>query len=494
MTLAKSGANPAAMFDLRPVAYVTGLLVLTLGVSMLIPMGIDLFYGSDDWMVFLQSAMITTLIGGAMALASANAVGPGLSIQQTFLVTTILWLALPLFGALPFMFSVIGASPADAFFEAMSGMTTTGATVLSGLDDLPRGILFWRGQLQWFGGVGIIVVAMVFLPELRVGGMQIFRSEGFETMGKVLPRAAEMAGQISWIYVALTAICTLAYLAVGMTTFDAIVHAMTTLSTGGFSTHDASFGAFSGIPEYVSSFFMILASLPFVRFIQVMAGTARPILHDTQVRAYIGAILFTTLIMAIYRVAVSGDHFEEGFREALFNVVSIMSGTGFASVDYQLWGGFPVVLFFFIGLVGGCAGSTACSVKIFRYQILFSAIKAQIRAIHNPHGIFYPRYAGKRVSDDVLSSVMAFFVFFVLTLGVVSVLLGLTGLDFITAVSGAATAVANIGPGLGDEIGPAGNFAGLNDTAKWILSITMLIGRLELISVFVLFTPNFWRA
>lgn len=481
------------MFDLRPVIYVIGLLVAALGLTMLVPMAIDLYHGSAEWLVFLQSAVITVLVGGSMALASANGVGHGLSIQQTFLLTTAVWVALPMFGALPFMLSGVDARPVDGFFEAMSGLTTTGATVFSGLDDMPHGILFWRGMLQWFGGIGIIVVAMVFLPELRVGGMQIFRSESFDTMGKVLPRAAEISGRISWIYIGLTMACILCYLAVGMDAFDAVVHAMTTISTGGFSTRDASFGAFQGVAEYVAAFFMILASLPFVRYIQLVAGTAQPILRDSQIRTYLTIILLTTIVMTLYRLFANGDNIEHGFREGVFNVTSIISGTGYASVDYQLWGAFPVVAFFFIGLIGGCAGSTACSIKVFRYQLLFSSIKAQISAIHSPHGIFAPRYDGRRVDDEVLSSVMGFFVFFVVTLGVVSVLLGMTGLDFITSVSGAATALANIGPGLGDIIGPSGNFAALSDTAKWVLIITMLIGRLELLAVYVLFTVQFWR-
>lgn len=481
------------MFDLRPVIYVIGLLVAALGVTMLAPMAIDLYQGSAEWTVFLQSAVITVLVGGSMALATANGVEHGLSIQQTFLLTTAVWVALPMFGALPFMLSEVSARPVDGFFEAMSGLTTTGATVFSGLDDMPHGVLFWRAMLQWFGGIGIIVVAMVFLPELRVGGMQIFRSESFDTMGKVLPRAAEISGRISWIYIGLTTACVLCYLAVGMDAFDAIVHAMTTISTGGFSTRDASFGAFQGIAEYVASFFMILASLPFVRYIQLVAGTAQPILRDSQIRTYLTIILLTTTVMTLYRLFANGDNIAHGFREGLFNVTSIISGTGYASVDYQLWGAFPVVAFFFLGLIGGCAGSTACSIKVFRYQLLFSSIKAQISAIHSPHGVFAPRYAGRRVDDDVLSSVMGFFVFFVVTMGVVSVLLGMTGLDFTTSVSGAATALANIGPGLGDIIGPAGNFAELSDMAKWILIATMLIGRLELLAVYVLFTVQFWR-
>ncbi|WP_371168361.1 TrkH family potassium uptake protein [Aliiroseovarius sp. 2305UL8-7] len=481
------------MFDLRPVVYVTGLLVAALGITMLIPMGVDMYYGSSDWATFLESAVITTLVGGSMALATANGVGRGLSIQQTFLLTTGVWVALPIFGALPLVLSDIGVRPVDAFFEAMSGMTTTGATVLNDLDEMPKGLLFWRALLQWYGGIGIIVVAMVFLPELRVGGMQIFRSEAFDTMGKVLPRAAEIARRISQIYAGLTIVCIIAYLAVGLPPFEAIYHAMTTLSTGGFSSRDASFGAFQGAPEYVASFFMILASLPFVRYIQLISGTAKPFFRDPQIRAYLATILTVTIMMTLYRLIANGDHLEHGFREGIFNVTSIISGTGYASVDYQLWGPFPVVIFFFLGLIGGCAGSTACSIKIFRYQLLFSAIRAQISSIHSPHGVFTPRYAGRRVDDGILSSVMGFFVFFVVTLGIIAVLLGMTGLDFITSVSGAAAALANIGPGLGDIIGPAGNFSGLSDTAKWILSAAMLIGRLELLAVFVLFTVTFWR-
>lgn len=481
------------MFDLRPVVYVIGLVVAVLGVTMLLPMMVDLFFGRPDWTVFLQSAIITVTFGAAMSIATANGVGRGLSVQQTFLLTTLIWVALPLFGALPFIFGEIQARPVDAIFEAMSGLTTTGSTVFSGLDAMPEGLLVWRSMLQWFGGIGIIVVAMVFLPELRVGGMQIFRSEAFDTMGKVLPRAAEIAGRITWIYLALTILNVLAYLLVGMTPFDAINHAFTTMSTGGFSTHDASFGVYQGAPEYVAAVFMILASLPFVRYIQLVAGTAQPLFRDSQIRAYLGTILVITLVMTIYRLVANGDHFEHGFREGVFNVTSIMSGTGYASVDYQLWGTFPIVAFFFLGLIGGCAGSTACSVKIFRYQILIAAIRARIMQILAPHGVFTPRFEGRPISEAVLSSVMAFFVMFVVSLGILAVLLSMTGLDMVTSLSGAATAIANIGPGLGDTIGPSGNFATLNDTAKWLLTAAMLVGRLELLSVYVLFTMRFWR-
>lgn len=481
------------MLDLRPVIYVIGLLVAVLGATMLIPVVVDLVDNNPDWQVFLQSAVVTMLIGGSMALSTANGVGKGLTIQQTFLLTTGVWVALPIFGALPFALGELDARPVDAFFEAMSGLTTTGSTVLSGLDDLPKGLLFWRGLLQWFGGIGIIVVAMVFLPELRVGGMQIFRSESFDTFGKILPRATEISSRISVVYFTLTAMCALTYFALGMSFFDAVTHAMTTIATGGYANYDASFGAFGAGPEYAAVVFMLLAALPFVRYVQILQGTARPLLFDPQVRAFFMTLVVIVLIMALWRWLAAGQLSEEALRKTLFNLTSILTGTGYASQDYMLWGGFPVVMFFFVGLIGGCAGSTACSIKIFRYQLLFSSIKAQIQSIHSPHGIFTPRFGGRRVDDDVLSSVMGFFVFFVVTLGATAVALGLTGLDFTTSLSGAAAALANIGPGLGDQIGPSGNFAGLGDTAKWILIAAMLIGRLELLAVFVLFTVSFWR-
>ena len=482
------------MLDLRPIGYVIGLLAAFLGATMLIPLAVDLYHGNDHWRSFGTSALIAWGTGVLLAISCANGVRARLTVQQTFLLATAVWVALPLFGAVPFIIGATEARVVDAVFEAMSGMTTTGATVFAKLEDLPEGLLLWRSMLQWFGGVGIIVVAMVFLPELRVGGMQIFRSEAFDTGGKVLPRAAEIAARISAIYVGLTIACHVAYVMVGMDNFEAANHALTTLSTGGFSTSDASFGAFQGVPEYVASVFMVLASLPFVRYVQVASGSAKPLFRDTQVRAFLWIIAVLVAVITAYRIIANDDHAEHAFREAVFNVTSIITGTGYASVDYQLWGAFPVVLFFFIGLIGGCAGSTCCSVKIFRYQLMVAAVRAQIRRIHSPNGIFTPRYDGRPVTAEVLNSVTSFFGVFIVTLGLIAIALGLTGLDFVTALSGAATAIANIGPGLGDIIGPAGNFAALNDAAKWILAFAMLLGRLELLVVLVIFLPRFWRA
>ncbi len=482
------------MLDLRPVGYVIGLLVTVLGAAMLLPLLVDLSQGLGHWPVFLESSALTMLCGGFLSLACANGVRAGLSLRETFLLTSSVWVVLPVFGALPFLLGPTASTPVDAFFEAMSALTTTGATVLTGLDDLPRGILLWRGIMQWLGGVGIVVVAMVFLPELRVGGMQIFRSESFETMGKILPRATEIASRISVIYVALTLGCIFSYMATGLSAFDATVHSLTTVSTGGMANSDASFSAYGPATLFVACIFMVLGALPFVLYVQMIAGNARPLLRDSQVRTFLGIIL--VVVAMLTAVLWLGPMAKEGTSvlTVFFNVISIMTGTGYASVDYMLWGPFAVMIFFIIGLIGGCAGSTSCSVKVFRYQLLIASIRVQLKRIRSPHGVFTPKFEGRAVGEDVLSSVMSFFMFFILTIGLFSVALGLTGLDFITSVSGAATALANVGPGLGPEIGPAGNFAGLNDTAKWILSIGMFIGRLELLAVFVLFTVQFWRA
>lgn len=481
------------MLDMRPIGYVIGLLVAALGLTMLGPLLADIVSGNGHWRVFLTSSVITFMIGSLVAVASSNGVGAGgMTLRQTFMMTSLVWLALPIFGALPFVLGATGASITDAVFEAMSGITTTGSTVIVGIENLPEGLLLWRGILQWLGGIGIIVMAMVFLPELKVGGMQVFRSEGFETMGKILPRAAEIASNISVIYVGLTFACAVTYLLAGMPAFDAVVHAMTTIATGGFANSDRSFMDYGPGAQYAAVVFMILAALPFVRYVQMLGGTAVPLIKDGQVRVFLLLILGCSAAMVMSLVTIMGLS-EPMVRLVLFNVVSLMSGTGYAAADYMQWTAFAVMMFFFIGLIGGCAGSTACSIKIFRYQILFASIQAQIRQIHSPHGVFRPRYDGRTVSDDVLNSVMAFFVVFIVSLGLVAVALSLTGLDFMTSMSGAATALANVGPGLGTQIGPAGNFEGLNTTAKWILTAAMFVGRLEMMVVLVLVTRSFWR-
>lgn len=482
------------MLDLRPIGYVTGLLVAVLGAFMLFPLALDAARGDPNWQSFFATGVLTTGTGGLVALACRNGVGPGLSMQQTFLLTTGVWVVLPLFGALPFMFGMPEASFTDAFFEAMSGMTTTGTTVFTGLDGMPQGMLMWRAILQWLGGLGIVIVAMVFLPVMKVGGMQFFRSEGFDTLGKILPRALDIASALLRFYLLLTVICALAYVLVGMSGFDAVAHALTTVSTGGFSTYDASFGTFSGLAEYVAAVFMVIASLPFVRFVQLMSGSALPLWRDSQARAYLRWIVYAVAMIVAWLVLAQRQPFEPALREALFNAVSLFSGTGFGSVDVTAWGAFPFVVLFTVGLIGGCTSSTACSVKVFRYQVLLAAIKAQLRRIHAPSGVFPVRYDGRTLGEDVISAVMVFFTLFFITFALLTLALALSGLQTRTAITAAWTAIANIGPAFGPEVGPTGAVDGFPVSAKWLMIAGMLVGRLELISVYVLFTVRFWRA
>lgn len=483
------------MHDLRPVGYIIGLLIATLGAMMLFPMALDFLSGNANWMAFMEAAVLTCLMGALLSLSCANSTarGQGITLRQSFMLTTGTWVALPAFGALPFMFGVPDATLTNAVFEAVSGMTTTGTTVFVGLDDMPPGVNLWRGILQWLGGLGIVIVALIFLPVMKVGGMQFFRSEGFDTLGKILPRALDISSALIQIYIVLTVSCAAAYFALGMSGFDAVVHALTTVSTGGFSSSDISFGKFNHSMEVVAIVFMLLASLPFIRFVQVMQGDFKPMWRDAQVRAYIRWNLYAALAVTAYEMYHFGRPFLESIRESSFNIVSTFSGTGYASVDLSAWGPFPFVVLITVGLIGGCTSSTGCSVKVFRYLILFEAIRVQIRRLHSPSAMLEVRYEGRRVGNDVINSVIVFFTLFILTFGVAAVALSLTGLDTKTAFTAAWTAVANIGPAFGPEVGPTGAVDGFPAAAHWIMIAGMLVGRLELLSVYVLFLASFWR-
>ncbi|MFD1880348.1 TrkH family potassium uptake protein [Paracoccus pacificus] len=482
------------MIDLRPVVNVIGKLTIAMGATMVIPMAVDFTSGDPHWTVFLECAMLTVVIGALVTVAT-RCPNPSLDIRQTFLLTSGVWLVLPVIGALPLMWGAPGANFTDAYFEAMSGLTTTGTTALPNLDALPAGANLWRTLLQWQGGLGIVVVAMVFLPVMRVGGMQFFRSEGFDTQGKVLPRALDIAAEMTWFYVGMTAACTFALMFVGMSPYEALAHALSACSTGGFSTRDASYGAFLGAPEWITTFFSIMAALPFIRFIQLVRGDYTPLWRDRQVWAFLRWMSYAAGMIIIYRLFSNENvGLYDMIRETVFNVVTIFTGTGFASADVTTWGQFPMAVLFVAGLIGGCTGSTACSVKIFRYLVLFEAVRTQIRRMHSPHRVYPLQFDGRAISDDVTRSVMAFFTLFMLTFGLLIVALSLTGLHPRTALTGAWTAIANIGPVWGPEITANGSIAEFPVTAKWLMTLGMYLGRLELISVFVLLIPRFWRS
>ena len=486
-------ARPAVI-DLRPILVVLGILLIILALFMAPPMIADLAAGHPDWQVFLAAGAVTLFTGVSLVLMNQGYGDAELTGRQAFLLTTSVWIVIGLFAALPLAFSELKLTLADAVFEAVSGITTTGATVILGLDVAPPGILLWRAILQWLGGMGFIVMAVAILPMLRVGGMQLVRTESSDLSEKILPRAAQVAAAIGLIYLALTVLCAVLYYSAGMAVFEAAAHAMTTLATGGYSTRDASIGVFASASiEAVAIVFMILGSLPFVLYIQATNGQLRPLFTDAQVRWLLGIIAVFVLTIAAWLVIVEGTAPLEALRHAAFNVVSLITTTGYASTDYGLWGTFPVAALFFLMAVGGCTGSTAGGIKTFRFIVLHAVAMNQISRLVRPHVVFVPTFNRRPVSETAAIAVMAFIFMFGLSFSVFALLLSMLGLDYLTAMSAAVTALANVGPGLGDIIGPAGNFSTLPASAKWLLSAAMLLGRLELFTVLILFTPAFWR-
>ncbi len=466
--------------------------MLPLAVAMCLPAVADAAADNEDWRVFLTAAGFTLFVGGTLALTARSTVRT-LTPRQGFVLTTLLWIVIPGFAALPFAFADMELSYTDAFFESMSGLTTTGSTVIIGLDFAPPGVLIWRALLQWLGGIGVIAMAIAIMPILRIGGMQLFRMESSDSSEKVLPRATQLVAYIGFIYLGATAVCAAAYWSAGMSGFDAVAHAMTTIATGGFSSRDASFGHFQSVKiETIAVIFMLIGSMPFVLYLRALRGSPRPLLRDDQVRWFL-LIVATVIIMMTFYLHANERTLGDAFRLASFNVVSIITGTGYATADFSGWGPFALMCFLFLMFIGGCAGSTTCGIKIFRFQVLYATAVTQLRRLLRPHGVFIAYYNRKPIPEEVSASVMAFFFLYALSYVVIAIGLGLIGLDFVTATSGAATAISNVGPGLGHVIGPSGTFAALPDSAKWLLSAGMLLGRLELFTVLVLLAPSFWR-
>tara|TARA_Y100001949_G_C15969348_1_gene323102 strand:- start:587 stop:1720 length:1134 start_codon:yes stop_codon:yes gene_type:complete len=376
----------------------------------------------------------------------------------------------------------------------MSGVTTTGSSIIQNVEIMPEGILVWRALLQWIGGVGIIVMAISVLPALKVGGMQVFRTESSDTAEKILPKTTQIASAVIIIYLVLTLLCLIFYWLFGMNFFDALIHSMTTIATGGFSTKNESLAAFNiNSLEYVSCLFMILSSLPILIYLEVGKGHFKKIVNDTQIMTFIYIIMISAFLVIFYLWFKEIKSIEESIRLGLFNVISIITGTGYTTDNFNLWGPFPIYLLFFGMFIGGCAGSTTCGIKIFRFQILFETLKNQIQKLLHPHGVFVPHYNHKKLENDITASVMGFFFIFILSFIVITLLLSTTELDFVTSLSAAATSLANVGPGLGNTIGPENNFFNVPVLAKWILIFSMLLGRLELFTVLVIFLPAFWR-
>ena len=477
----------------KTVFFIIGILLVILGIFMLVPYGVQLIYNENS-NSFLSSSIITAFIGILTILASLKK-EKQLNLQQAFLFSTLAWISIAIFGGIPFVLSNLKLSLSEAFFESMSGITTTGSTVILDLDSSPKSILIWRAIMQWLGGIGIIVMATTVLPLLKVGGMQLFKLDASGTE-KILPKTVEISVLIITIYTTLTFACAFVYWIQGMSIFDSIAHSFTTLATGGFSTHNESIGYFKnpGI-EFTATIFIILGSIPFISYLKFIKGNKRVFFQDVQIKGFVYLLIISILIMFLYLFVNNNEYsFLDNLRISSFNVISILSGTGYVTDDFGLWGEFPLIFFLFLMFVGGCAGSTTCGIKVFRLQVLFLFLKNQIKKIIYPNSIFALNYNNQKVEDSFVNSVIVFIFSYLFIFLIIAILLSITGLDFLSAISGAATSISNVGPGLGEMIGPNGNFSQVSDVSKWILSFGMLLGRLEIFAVLVLFLPSFWRS
>ncbi len=482
------------MVQVRAVLFILGLILAAFAATMTIPLLFDLDHGHRNWEAFAEAGAITLFAGGLLAGGGWSGRHIRFTPREGFLLTTLAWLAASLFGGLPFMFGELKLSLTDAFFETASGLTTTGSTVIEKLAERSKGLLLWRSMLQGIGGMGIVVMAVALLPFLRVGGMQLFRSESSEKSEKPLPRAAEIAAATMIAYIALLLACTAVFWALGMSLFDAVTHAMPTVSTGGFANYDESFAFFkSPALEWAATLFMALGGLPLLIYVRMALGHWRDVAADSQVFWFLVVIAAATLGSALWLALVKAMPTGDAVRLAAFNVVSVLTTTGFASADYNAWGGFPGIVFIMLMFIGGCAGSTAGAMKVMRFEILGRLGANTMRRLVHRRGVYRMSYQGKPIGDDVITSVTIFCFVYFISFAVLTAAVAATGLDFVTSLTGAAQALGNVGPGLGEIIGPAGNFKTLSDPAKWLLAIGMILGRLEFMAILVLFTRRFWR-
>ncbi len=478
------------MSNYKTVFFTLGILQIILGVSMFVPVIVQFIYSEID-SAFFGASIVTIVFGVLFFLTNINH-DRKVTLQQAFLLTALSWLSVAVFGSLPFIFSSMEMSITDAFFESMSGITTTGSTIISNLENAPKGILLWRAILQWLGGIGIIVMAITLMPIMNVGGMQLFKISSNDSSEKILPKSKEIALRLIYIYSALTAICAISYWIFGMGKFDSLTHSMTTIATGGFSNYNQSIGYFNSIYIEISSMvFIILGSIPFIAYIKFLNGNKKIFSSDAQIRSFLKIIILSIIILCFYLFLTNNENFS--FRSIFFNTISILTGTGYINAEFDSWGSFPITIFLALMFIGGCAGSTTCGIKIFRIQILYLFILKQLKKIIYPKGVFLIKYDQNSVDEKFIASIISFIFFYFVIFFILAALLSLTGLDFITAISGAATSISNVGPGLGPIIGPNGDFSSLPDISKWVLSIGMILGRLELFAILVLFLPSFWR-
>jgi trk system potassium uptake protein TrkH len=478
----------------RYILYIVGIFLSILALAMLMPLGMDLCFQDPNWVYFGESAAITGFIGVLLILSFKPEKEPVFEARETFILTASSWIAISGFAALPFILSRAAPSFTDAFFEAISGLTTTGATVFRNLDYAPPGILLWRALLQWLGGIGIVVMALMILPALKIGGMQLFRSEFSDRSEKYLPRVSQISTAILSTYLLISAFCGVAYWFAGMTVFESICFMMSTVSTAGFSTSDMSLETFnSGWIEAIAMIFMIMGSITLLHFTRFLQGDRSVLWNDSQIRVFVLVMVLASFVVTLWLWQTDHYNFWESLRYGAFTVISIASTTGFSIVNFGNWGGFPLILLFLLMFVGGCTGSTAGGIKIFRFQILFKAAKLQILQLRRPHGVFLPLYNRQQIKESEFMSVLAFFALYILCYAALALGLSFYGIDMLSSLSGSAAILGNVGPGLGTAISPSGYYGDLPEGAKWLITVGMLVGRLELLTLLILLTPSFWR-
>jgi len=480
------------MSNYKTVFFTLGILLVILGIAMIVPLAFQLIYNEFD-STFIISGIITITFGILFFLSNIDHLKL-INTQQAFLLTALSWLGIAIFGSLPFFFSELNLSITDSFFESMSGITTTGATILNNIESSPKGILIWRSMLQWLGGIGVILMAITLMPIMNIGGMQLLKISSYDTSEKILPKSKEISKKLITVYISLTLLCAFFYKIFGMNTFDSLTHSMTTIATGGFSNYDQSIGYFNNAYiETVSILFILLGSIPFILYIKFISDDKKIIFKDEQVKLFFKLTLFSILVLFIYLILVNKNIFEIQLRSVVFNVISILTGTGYVTKEFDQWGNFPLIFFLILMFIGGCAGSTTCGIKIFRVHILYHFIRNQLTKIIFPRAVINLKYNNSKVEDKLIASIVSFIYLYILIFFLLASMLTLTGLDFITSVSGAASSLSNVGPGLGSEIGPNSNYSGLPDQSKWLLSIGMILGRLEIFAILIIFLPSFWR-
>jgi trk system potassium uptake protein TrkH len=472
---------------------VIGYLLVALSGFMLLTTGVAVYHDDAGFWSYLISAVVTLSCGYVLVYKGRHEFV--LVKRHLFLLTTLCWTVMCLFATLPFSLVLPNLSFADAVFETVSAITTTGATVLVGLDTMPKALLFWRAVLQWIGGVGIIVMAIAILPALKIGGMKLFKTENSDISEKILPRSSSLSMMIGVVYLTMSACCMALFYLFGMSGFDAITHGMTTVATGGFANYDASFGHFNDRPVllWIAAFFMLLSALPLVLLVGTLRGHKWLLWRDPQVRAFLTITAFCISLLTWYQVTFHQRDWFDALTHTVFNVVSIITTCGYASENYAAWGSLALIIFFYLTFSGGCSGSTTGGLKIFRTQLAGLLLVKQFKLLIHPNAVWVQKYGSRPVNDQLLGSVLAFCFIYFASIAALALGLSMYDLDFVTALTGAATAISNVGPGLGTIIGPDGNFSSLPEGAKWLLSFGMLLGRLEILTVLILFTPMYWK-